>query len=76
MHGYQATFTPSDKNYGTVSKNLSVRVNKKEVTEAPAGPASLKAITYNPSQTLAGVTLDNDWIWVDKTIVPDGKTGE
>ena len=76
VHGYQATFTPSDKNYGTVSKNLSVRVNKKEVTEAPAGPASLKAITYNPSQTLAGVTLDNDWIWVDKTIVPDVKTGE
>ena len=76
VNEYPATFTPSDKNYGTVSKNLSVTVNKKEVTEAPEGPAALEAITYDPSQTLANVQLDNNWKWVDETIVPDVKTGE
>lgn len=73
---YPATFTPSDKNYGTVSKNLSVTVNKKEVTEAPVGPTALEAITYNPSQKLADVILDNNWTWANETIVPDVKTGK
>ena len=76
VNEYPATFTPSDKNYGTVSMNLSVTVNKKEVTEAPEGPAALDAITYDPSRRLTSITLDNNWIWAEDDIVPDVKTGE
>ncbi|WP_075558989.1 InlB B-repeat-containing protein [Parabacteroides timonensis] len=76
VHGYQATFTPSDKNYGTVSTTLSVMVNRKEVTEAPEGPAALDAIIYDPSRRLTSITLDNNWEWAEEDIVPDVKTGE
>lgn len=74
---YMATFTSSDaKNYKTVEKKLAITVAKKKVTEAPADPTALDAITYNPKTTLANIRLDKGWEWENKGTVPDCKITE
>lgn len=74
-HQYAATFTPTDtRNYNTVQTQLSVAVNKKQVTNAPNDPTALSAITYDRTRTLAGISLDKDWKWADGTIVPTVST--
>lgn len=74
-HQYAATFTPTDThNYNTVQTQLSVTVNKKQVTNVPNDPTALSAITYDRTRTLAGISLDKDWKWADGTIVPTVST--
>lgn len=74
---HMATFTSSDaKNYKTVEKKLAINVAKKMVTEAPADPTALDAITYNPKTTLANIKLDNGWKWADGATIPTSTTTE
>lgn len=72
------TFTPSNTGkYKTATGTVSVTVAK--ATPEVAAP-TVDAITYNPSKTLAEVTLPTEtngtWSWKDTSVVPTvGNTG-
>lgn len=67
---FAATFTPADtKNYKTVSKDLSVTVNKATASD-PGTPAviSLSSVTYGTK--LSDIKITPGWQWADGAIVP------
>lgn len=67
---FAATFTPADtKNYKTVSKNLSVTVNK-AIASDPGTPAVLSPSSVTYGTKLSGITITDGWQWMDGTIVP------
>lgn len=67
---FAATFTPADtKNYKTVSKDLSVTVNKATASD-PGTPAVLSPSPITYGAKLSDITITNGWEWVDETIVP------
>ena len=65
---YDVVFTPTDGNYTTAECKVKLTVNK---ATAPAVTVpTLEAVTYDPTKTLADVTLPDDWAWVTDTTVP------
>lgn len=66
---FKAVFTPNDtNNYKIIETDVSVNVAPMEAGELVT--PTLEQITYNPSTTLAGITLPEGWIWADTAIVP------
>lgn len=67
---FAATFTPADtKNYKTVSKDLSVTVNKATASD-PGNPAVLLPSTITYGTKLSKITITAGWKWADGAIVP------
>lgn len=67
---FAATFTSTDtKNYKTVSKNLSITVNK-AIASDPGTPAVLSPSSVTYGTKLSGITITDGWQWMDETIVP------
>ncbi|WP_304248171.1 hypothetical protein [Parabacteroides gordonii] len=68
---FTATFTPTDtKNYKTVSKDLSVTVNKAKASD-PGTPAVLSSSPVTYGTKLSEITITDGWQWADGAIVPD-----
>lgn len=69
-NAFPATFTPADtKNYKTVSKNLSVTVNKATASD-PGTPAVLSQSPVTYGTKLSDITITAGWQWEDGAIVP------
>ena len=69
-YNFTATFTPADaKNYNTVQKNLSVKVNPASAID-PGNPAVISPPSVTYGATLSDITITNGWTWVDETIIP------
>lgn len=67
---FAATFTPADtKNYKTVSKVLSVTVNKATASD-PGTPAVLSPSTITYGTKLSDIKITAGWQWADGAIVP------
>lgn len=67
---FAATFTPADtKNYKTVSKVLSVTVNKATASD-PGTPAVLSPSPVTYGTKLSDITITAGWQWEDGAIVP------
>lgn len=67
---FAATFTPADtKNYKTVSKNLSITVNKATASD-PGNPAVLSPSPVTYGTKLSDITITAGWQWEDGAIVP------
>lgn len=67
---FTATFTPTDtKNYKTVSKDLSVTVNKATASD-PGTPAVISPSPVTYGTKLSDITITAGWQWEDGAIVP------
>ena len=69
-NAFPATFTPADtKNYKTVSKDLSVTVNKATASD-PGTPAVISPSPVTYGTKLSDITITAGWQWADGAIVP------
>ena len=68
--------TDNHKWAGTEETNVALKFQIVAAKAPEVVPPNLSTVTYDPTKTLANVTMPEGWTWADNTIVPTvGNTG-